>query len=372
MRTVHPTNILAGCIGLLMALCTSFAAKAQEFTWSIDFGSVFDNREGDNSITETKTYFFTNLAPEVGIKFTANDRVSGGVVWNQPVGNEWEGHRISPTLYYRHENRRWSFSMGMFPRTQLRQPLPGFLWCDSLTYFQRNIRGALVQYHSPEAFIDFYLDWRQLQTDTKREAFNIVFHGEWIPNRRSFIVGGHVMMNHYALTRHAPADQHIVDNFLVNPYIGVDLHRATGLDSLVIKGGALATIERNRANDNWTMPAGAWVELTGEWRWLGLKNSFYAGGKLLPSYAELGSPLYQGEPFYQCSLNNRTDIYASIVRNQWVNLEASLDFHVTPGSFIFYQRLLLRVYLDQINCPFSRKKQEARHRKKQVLRNLYL
>lgn len=187
----------------ILAIVSPLIASSQELTWSVDFGSVFDNREGDNTITDTKTYFFTNLAPEIGMKFTKRDRIAGGVVWNQPIGNEWEGHRISPTLYYRHTGKRWSASMGMFPRTQLHQPLPGFLWCDSLTYFQRNIRGVLVQYNSRSAFIDFYLDWRQLQTETKREAFNIVFHGEWRPRARSFIVGGHAMMNHYALTKNS-------------------------------------------------------------------------------------------------------------------------------------------------------------------------
>jgi len=349
----------------------AFSAVAQNLTWSVDFGSVFDNREGDNSITDTKTYIFTTLAPEIGVKFTRHDRLSGGVVWNQPIGNEWEGHRVSPTLYYRHEGKRWSASMGMFPRTQLRQPLPGFLWCDSLTYFQRNIRGALVQYTSPDAFIDFYLDWRQLQTETKREAFNIVFHGEWRPRGRSLIVGGHAMMNHFALTKNAPADQHIVDNFLVNPYVGLDLAKAAGIDSLTVKGGALITIERNRAGDSWRMPAGGWFELTGEWKWLGLKNSLYAGGKLFPSYASLGAQLYQGEPFYQTGFYNRTDIYARIIGNEWVNFEASLDFNVTKGSFIFYQRLLLRVYLDNINCPFSGKK-KSKGRREAILRNLYL
>lgn len=119
--------------GLMMSGCALGMQAQPELTWSVDFGSVFDNREGDNSVTETKTYLFTNLAPEIGVRFTREDRIAGGVVWNQPVGNEWEGYRVSPTLYYRHEGRRWSLSMGIFPRTQLRQPLPGFLWCDSLT-----------------------------------------------------------------------------------------------------------------------------------------------------------------------------------------------------------------------------------------------
>ena len=340
---------------LVAMLAVALSANGQRFTWSVDFGSVFDNREGDHDYTPTQTYFFTNLAPEIGIEFGRHDRISGGVVWNQPIGNEWDGHRISPTLYYRHSEKLWSLSMGMFPRTQLHEELPGFLWSDSLTYYQRNIRGALVQYHSDDAFVDFYLDWRQMQTEKKREAFNIVFHGQWQPGQKPFFVGGHVMMNHYALTKHSPDNQHIVDNFLVNPYVGVDLSHRTALDSLRIRTGAIVTIERNRAYDNWTTPAGFWLEAVGEWKWLGLKNSLYVGGRLLPSWGELGSALYPGEPFYSGKLYNRTDVYAYIIRKPWVNLAAELDFNVSKGSFIFYQRLCLRVYLDQRNCPFGKK-----------------
>ena len=328
------------------AIAGTTAAEGVEPTWSVDFGSTFDNREGDHTYAATKTFFFTNLAAEGGLRFTDADRLSAGAVWNQPIGNDVGGATVRPTLYYRHTSRLWSLSLGMFPRTQLRQQLPNFMWSDSLTYFQHNIRGALVQYHSDRAFIDFYLDWKQHQTDTKREQFNITFHGEWHPRGGKLLVGGHLMMNHYALTRNAPDDMHIVDNFMANPYVGMDFSRATALDSLAIKVGAVATIERNRGNDlGWQMPAGLWVEAIGEWRWLGVKNTFYAGGRLMPSYGEFGASLYQGEPYYQSKIYNRTDVYARIIHNRWVELQASLDFNFAQGSFIFYQRLSVRVYL---------------------------
>ena len=153
-----------------------------------------------------------------------------------------------------------------------------------------------------------------MQTESKREKFNIVFHGEWRPGMRHLLVGGHVMMNHFALTRNAPDDMHIVDNFLVNPYVGLDYSGATALDSLTVKAGALVTVERNRGNNlGWQTPGGAWLEVLGQWRWLGLKNSLYAGKALYPSYSEHGSELYLGEPFYQSKFYNRTDVYARII-----------------------------------------------------------
>lgn len=333
---------------LLFIFISCFAAKAVEPTWSIDFGSVFDNREGDDKMYEDKTFFFTTLAPEIGLRFTPKDRIAGGVVWNQPLQNGVKDGTVVPTLYYRHESEAWKFSMGMFPRTQLREPLPGFMWCDSLAYFQRNIRGALVQYNNRCGFFDAYLDWRQMQTETKREAFNIAFHGEWRPKAKSLLLGGHLLMNHFAKTRHADESQSIVDNFLINPYVGIDLSRKTVLDSLVVKAGALVTVERYREYKGWKTPAGLWVDATFEWKFLGLKNSLYAGGKLFPLYSQFGTLLYQGESYYQSDFYNRTDIYARVLRNKYMDLQAQLNFNFAKDNFMFYQRLILNIHLGNL------------------------
>lgn len=331
-----------------LLLSFPFLSVALEPTWSIDFGSVFDNREGDDKMYEDKTFFFTTLAPEIGLRFTPRDRIAGGAVWNQPLENGVKDGKIMPTLYYRHESERWKFSMGMFPRTQLREPLPGFLWCDSLAYFQRNIRGALVQYEERNGFFDAYIDWRAMQTETRREAFNVVFHGEWRPKAKSFLLGGHVMMNHFAKTRHADESQSIVDNFLVNPYIGIDLSRKTVLDSLTVKAGGVVTVERYREYNGWKTPGGFWLDATLEWKFLGLKNSLYAGGKLFPLYGQFGTLLYQGESYYQSSFYNRTDVYARVLKNKFMDLEAQLNFNVAKGNFMFYQRLILNIHLGNI------------------------
>ena len=153
------------------------------------------------------------------------------------------------------------------------------------------------------------------------------------------------MMNHFALTRNASEDEHIVDNFVVNPYIGADFGKATALDSLIVRGGPLLTIERNRAGEGWTTPLGLWAEAVAEWKWLGVKDSFYAGGRQMPGYIPFRSQLYNGEPFYQAKVYSRTDVYANIYRTENVRLRASLDFHVAGSSFIFYQRIILAITL---------------------------
>lgn len=317
-------------------------------TWSIDFGSVFDNREGDADMLKARTFFFTSLAPELGLKFSSKDRVAGGAVWIQPLENGVKDGKITPTLYYRHEGDKLKFSMGIFPRTQLREPLPGFLWCDSLAYFQRNIRGALLQYEGKNGFLDAYIDWRAMQSETRREAFNIMFHGQWQPSGKIFLAGGHALMNHFAKTLHPDPSQHVVDNFLVNPYIGVDLSNKSVLDSLCVKAGALVTIERNREFSEWKTPAGFWLDAVFEWKWLGLRNSFYKGGKLFPLYNQFGSLLYQGEAYYQSDFYNRTDVYAKLLNNRFMQLQAQLNFNLARNNFMFYQRIILDIHIGNL------------------------
>ncbi|MDE6449625.1 MAG: hypothetical protein K2L41_06040, partial [Muribaculaceae bacterium] len=124
------------------AMLGSVQAVAQRLEWSVDFNTVFDNREGDNKMTDTRTFFHTQLSPEIGVSMLdGTHRLMGGVVWTQPVGSEWYGKRLSPTLYYRYSggDRGWSVAMGMFPRTLMRRRLPNYVWNDSICYTQRNV-----------------------------------------------------------------------------------------------------------------------------------------------------------------------------------------------------------------------------------------
>ncbi len=336
---------------LLIALLLGGAItlSAQKLEWNVDFNTIFDNREGDRSMTDTKTFFQTQLAPEIGVSmFNGEHRLMGGVVWTQPIGNEWYGKRLSPTLYYRYKgNVGWSLALGMFPRTLMHRQLPNYIWSDSINYVQRNIRGFMATYESGNGYFEAVVDWRAMQSTRQREAFNIIAHGEWQRPDAIFLAGGVAMMNHFALSKHPVEEQHIVDNFIVNPYIGFDFSQHTVLDSLSFRIGALGSLTRNRQfGNNWKTPAGGWLDITLQWRWLEWHNTTYIGGRLYPYYSEFGSLLDQGEPFYQSKWYNRTSVYGTVINNKFVNLRASLDFHMADHNFTFYQRLILRVYID--------------------------
>lgn len=334
-------------LSLLLLCVAAFSAGAQQFDWAVDFNTVFDNREGDNRYTDTKTFFQTQLSPEIGVSFLdGTHALAGGVVWTQPIGCEWDGYRLSPTLYYRYKKDGWRFAMGMFPRTMMVRRMPNYVWSDSVYYAQRNVRGLMVSHQGESGFFEAVLDWRGMQSETRREAFNILVQGEWHRPQSVFLAGGVAMMNHFALTANAGPDQHIVDNFMVNPYVGIDLSGRCALDSCAVRAGALMGITRNRAYGGWRAPAGAWLDVCVQWHWFGWKNTFYCGGRLFPYYTEFGSLLDQGEPYYQSKWYDRTSIYGYILNNDFMNLQASLDFNFAADNFTFYQRLTLRVYVD--------------------------
>ncbi|MEE1298077.1 MAG: hypothetical protein UHE62_05030, partial [Muribaculaceae bacterium] len=120
----------------LVTLLASVAlANAQGFTWSIDYNTIFDNRECDYDYSANGTIFVSRLSPEVGLSFlNGTHRIAGGVSWVQPVGNGWKDYKLCPTLYYRHEGKAWNASFGMFPRSQFISPLPKYLLSDSIAY----------------------------------------------------------------------------------------------------------------------------------------------------------------------------------------------------------------------------------------------
>ena len=293
-----------------MLLFAANGATAQtEFKWNIELNSVFDNRECDARYTPTKTYFFTQLAPEIGVSFdSGRHAVMGGAVWNQPIGCEWDGHRISPTLYYLYSGTRWQFAMGMVPYRHLIRPLPNYIQSDSTRYFQHNIRGVMARYLGDEGFMQALVDWRGMQGHDRREAFDIIVMGEWQRPHRIFLAGGLIMLNHLAKQSNPPADQYVVDNFVANPYIGIDLSALSHpIDSLTFRAGTLASMTRDL-------------------------------------YSQFGSLLHEGEPFYASDFYNRTTIKGNIINyKNMVSLDAALDFNVARDNFTFYQRLLLRV-----------------------------
>ncbi len=328
----------------VLSAVSGLYAQRPDLYWSVDMSAVFDNREGDTQFAPAKTFFQTQLAPEIGISlYDDRHRIAGGVVWTQPIGCEWDGRRFSPTVYYRYQDKGLRFAIGMFGRDQLYAEMPNYIWNDSIKYAQRNVRGAMIGYRNDKGYFQAVLDWRGMQTDTRREAFNIIASGERTHTDGKYAWGGLAMMNHLALDSSGDPDQHVVDNFIYNPYVGVNFARVVKmpLDSCSLRAGVLGGLTRDRGDGDWNTPIGVWLDLDARWRFLELNNTFYAGGKLYPLYGRYGCILDQGEPYYAASLYNRTSVSVIFLKRKFMSLRASLDFNVAPSHFNFYQRVIL-------------------------------
>lgn len=332
---------------LLLMGCQSASAETLKFEYGGEFGAVFDNREGKGVYTPAKTYFMTQLAPEIGFSLDrGRHKVMGGAVWTQPIGCEWEGRRVSPTLYYRYTGPRVRASFGMFPRTQLIEELPEYLVSDSTRYFQHNLRGAMIQYVGREGFFEAVCDWRGMQSRTRREAFALIAQGCW--QRNLLRVGGTAMLNHLALAKGAK-DQHVNDNLIANPYVGVDfmplLAPALRFKALGLQVGPIASLTRDRGDMKWLPSVGVRAVADVRWWRLGLRNVLsYTNKPLFPLYDRYSNLLNEGEPYYASKFYNRTELSGQLVGyRDVVSLRASLDFHVARREFMFYQRLILTV-----------------------------
>lgn len=329
---------------LFSCLSGTLHAQKPDFYWSVDMSAVFDNREGDTKYAAAKTFFQTQLAPEVGLSLEEGKHlVAAGAVWTQPVGCEWDGYRISPTVYYRYQSQGLRFAIGMFGRDLLYSDMPNYIWNDSVKYTQRNVRGAMIGYRNEKGYFQAIVDWRGMQTKDRREAFNVIANGERRYRGGKYLWGGLAMMNHLAFDKSGNPDQHVVDNFMYNPYVGIDLSKFTGvpLDSCSLRLGALSGLTRDRGDNKWKTPVGVWVDIDVAWRFLELKNTFYSGGKLFPYYGKYNYILDQGEPYYAASLYNRTTVSAIFLRKSFVEIKASLDFNLAPSFFNFYQRVMV-------------------------------
>ena len=343
---------------LCLILSGTVCITAQRLLRSAEVVPYFDNREYSYERMTSETLFATRLTPTIGVGWE-NHSIAVGISWIQPIDSRIELSRLKPTLYYRYNTPAFAMSMGLFPRTQLIEPLDDFLRSDSLSFFSPNIQGALFQHRSKLGYVEALVDWRGLPTETTREAFMVVAQGRMVITPW-LCAGGVVAMNHLARAKNEQPgmETHVTDNVMIRPYVGFDLSHYTVLDSLMIRCGYLATLDRERGVTDWIVSHAIVADVTAEWRFLGLRNKFYYGSAAQQLYDPLGYLLYQGETYYGAPWHNRLDIYGYIFRNSFVNCFASINFHFTPGQVGCQQQIVVRAYIDQD----FKKRREAKER----------
>lgn len=335
---------------LLMAVAS---AAAQEVVWSVDFNSVLNNREGGDEMRPDQTFIFTRLTPEVGLQVKTDSanahRLMGGATWLQPLNNSMDGYKVLPVLYYQWArtsgNDALRVSVGWVPRTQLMEREPRYLWSDSLSYHQPSIRGALVQYVHGRSYGELFIDWRQMQTQHRREAFNAALDGKWyVAGNPRWWLGGWAQYNHLAKRKNAPEGEGVNDDITLNPMLGCDLDWSN--TAWRLKAGAVINRERARIDSKWHTPCGFVAAANVRWRFLEIDENIFAGKDLFPLYERFGSELNLGDTYYRDKFYSRTDVTAHIVQNRFVDLKAQLSLHATDQTTGFWQQISCRFYFD--------------------------
>ena len=122
---------------LLLALPS---VVAQQLVWSVDFNSLFNNREGGDEARPDQTFVFTRISPELGVMLgrdTSNVHLlKGGVTWFQPLNDNLDGYKVLPVMYYQYRHAGagdcWRVTVGQLPRTLLmeraRAARPSMWW----------------------------------------------------------------------------------------------------------------------------------------------------------------------------------------------------------------------------------------------------
>ena len=338
---------------ILTLLCLTLAAQAQELVWDVDFNTVFNNREGGDDMRPDQTFLFTRLKPEVGLQIGKDSvggihLLKGGVSWYQPINDTGKGYAVDPILYYRFNNSHWSVAVGAMPRTIThREPL--YMLSDSMNYVSQRLRGVWTQYrHDDGSYFDAYLDWRQMQSKTRREAFMVYGGGRWYAagtDDNGFWLGGHLRYNHLAKQKEAPEGQGVNDDFTFSPLVGYS-HRGTR-SLLDAEAGAVLNLERARVDHKTHSPAGFVARVNWQYRWLEAEENLFAGKDLFPLYERFGSELNMGDTYYRSKFYSRTDLKAHIVRTAFVDLNVGLTFHATDKITGFWQQVACRFYFDR-------------------------
>lgn len=347
---------------LLLLLITTIPLTARDsiatFLYDVDFRTYFDNREYSDRYQTPQTIFNFRLTPTIGVGIHdhrgGEHRIMVGVNYTQPLGGDWDDVQFDPVAFYQLQFKGFQFALGAIPYEERFFRLPEYLMYDSISYYRPNIQGALIQYRSAKGFVELMCDWHGHQTPKRREMFRVMLNGEY--RHQWLALGGLAYLNHKANYGGTAPHEGVADDIYLNPYVGFNVARYTPFDTLSLRTGYILAWQRDRTVDDSRIHHGALIELMLNWWFLGLRNTLYIGGNLMPFYGKYTSDLNQGDPFYQAKIYNRTDIFLYIYRTSFVNCFFSWNLHYDGHSLQNQQQIVVRFTLSGIKHRESEKR----------------
>lgn len=318
----------------------SLLPRDARFFVGADFDTFFDNREYKEmgGFSPSCTYFSATLVLYGGLQWNERNSITAGIDLTQDFGDGAEFiSDCKPVFFYSFRSQRVLASAGLIPNAQLLGRFSELFFDNAEWFYDNRIAGVLTHYRGKSGFVEFSIDWKGMQSPDIRERFRILTDGEW---RKGCFYGGYAFsMLHMANSSDSEVPEGVVENLTANPYVGLRGGRRWHFD---LRAGLVQSIQRERKADKTYRPTGGEVAVSVE-RWgLSLANHLYFGGTQMPMYAQYGSLLYSGSPFFSTTekFYNRTALeFNRRFFNDTVGVRAGIVFHY-DGVGLGTQQLL--------------------------------
>ena len=341
------------------------------FEYDVDFDFRFDNREYDRSgFSPSMTIFGARLTPSVGLGI--DDRRKSGrhslmigadIMKDFGDGKENAGLFREIVFYYewvkRFRKTEMTLTAGIFPRSAMEGNYSTAFFSDSLKFYDNNIEGLLLRFRRPEAYYEIGCDWMGKYGGSRRERFMIFSSGEARPV-------GILRLGYSAVLYHLAGCEEVtgvVDNILLDPYVGLDFSGMAGIQELGFSLGWLQSFQNDRRNiGKYVFPHGGELVLNlKNWN-AGIENRLFYGTDMMPYYnrtdaagAKYGNLLYFGDPFFRVSeehgglgFYDRLDVFYEPRIAAFLTLRVCATLHFNEGFSGWQQTVALRFDLSAL------------------------
>ncbi|MFI3331407.1 MAG: hypothetical protein R3Y38_06335 [Rikenellaceae bacterium] len=310
---------------LTILLFAPFALAGQEFLWDTNLDTRFDNREyAQTESGISQTLFSTKLTPSIGLGWGEQNSIKLGVDLWLDMGAEFGSINPELSFYYDYNSPLYKAKAGIVPRSSMLGDYSRAFFSDSLSYYDSNVSGLLLQYVAENLYVELALDWLGRESETTREKFMVISSARY--NQKMFFLGYNFNMFHFAGSK---TERGVVDNILAQVYLGVDLAEISKMGELSFSASWINALQNDRKYvGEFVAPAGFELRANLEKFNVGIDNTFYMGENLMPYYERYGAELYPGDIFYSTSsIYNRLEVYWKAVRHKNISLKVSSIHH---------------------------------------------
>uniref|UniRef100_UPI00405600E9 hypothetical protein n=1 Tax=Alistipes sp. TaxID=1872444 RepID=UPI00405600E9 len=355
-------------LAIALTLSLSALAQSDRLYLDTDFNFDFDNTEYSGSgLGASETLFGISLAPVLRYEWNEKHSLGAGVNMQKMFGSVRFLDDIDLVAYYQFTGEKYGAVAGLFRREKMIGRYSEAFFSNAWLADNRLVQGLALQYHDEVGFAELVADWNGLYSFETREQFRILFSGEG-RFAKVMYVGATAAMQHYA--NRADFSHNVVDNFTINPYLGVDFKAFFDFD---IRLGYLQSLQRDRlTGGGWLAPMGGELFFRMS-RWgVFISNNLYVGKNLQPLYNSTGKEgtiyganLYASDPFYGTTngIYNRTGI--GYERNFWKErIKVKAEFVLKTDGKRLYNQQIISLAVNLAPKLYDKNRRETRDEKK--------